>query len=478
MESRTSRRKKSRIIALCQIKPTPGDPQANIKNVISWMKRAAKSGADLALFGELVLQNGGDLSETVEGPALNTIAKAAKELDIAVIYGYSETEKGTRYVYNSLMFLDSRGKRVSNYRQAHPLPTVNETSEYTPGNALTVVDWDAGMKVGLGISADVCMAEYVRAMVKNGGAQLVVIAGGVDNDLLHEKTPSVVVPARALENHCYIAYVSLAGEKHVGMSRVCDPKAECLVSTTTREETMLIATIPLVATEKPSFDYDSLRRPELYNSVVAYEMEIPWGKVGADNVQHFFSHRALYYDHQMEGIYNGPQIAAHALAQSVEEKGGKVLDVAAGTGLVGEALLAEGFTNLVALDRSEEMLKCLRKKKVYEQIISGAFEEEAKKLSSGSFDSCVCVGAFLTSGFLNPEVTIEEMVRLVKKEGIVLLLWNATELLQPQCQAVNDSLKDTLENMVKSGSCKRIQEVHVPNYLKECEGSLCILQKA
>ena len=100
------------------------------------------------------------------------------------------------------------------------------------------------------------------------------------------------------------------------------------------------------------------------------------------------------------------------------------------------------------------------------------------KLPSGSFDSCVCVGAFLTSGFLNPEITIEEMVRLVKKDGVVLLLWNATELLQPQCQAVNDSLKDTLENMVKSGLCKRVQEVHVPNYLKDCEGALCILQKA
>lgn len=476
MDSRTSRKKKSRIIALCQIKPTPNDPQANIKNVISWMKKAAKSGADLALFGELVLHNGGDLSETQEGPTLNTIAKAAKELDIAVIYGYSESEKGTRY--NSLMFLDSRGKRVSNYRQAHPLPTVDETSGYTPGNALTVVDWDAGMKVGLGISADVCMAEYVRAMVNNGGAQLVVIASGVGNDPLCEKTPSVIVPSRALENRCYIAYVSLAGEKHVGMSRVCDPRAECLVSTTTKDETMLIATIPLNPAERPSFDYNSLRRPELYSSVVAYEMEIPWGKVGADNVQHFFSHRALYYDHQMKGIYNGPQIAAHALAQSVEAKSGKVLDVAAGTGLVGEALLAAGFTNLVALDRSEEMLKCLRKKKVYEQVISGAFEEEARKLSSGSFDNCVCVGAFLTSGFLNPEITIEEMVRLVKKDGIVLLLWNATELLQPQCQAVNDSLKDTLENMVKSGLCKRIQEVHVPNYLKDCEGALCILQKA
>ena len=465
---------KSRTIALCQINPIPGDSPRNISRVISWMRRAAKCGADLALFGELVIDDASDSSEIREGAT--AIAKAAKELRIAVIYGYSETEDTHRY--NSLIFFDSCGRRVANYRKVHVCsPLEGNPSVHSPGNALTVVDWDAEMRIGLGICEDVCVAEYVKAMVVNGGAQLIVIASGFDDNLLCEKTASVILPARAFENNCYIAYVSLAGEKHLGLSRVFNPNAECLASTTTKEEAMLIATIPLNAHEGVTLTDHFIHRPELYNSAVAYETEVPWKREETDTVQQFFHHRALYYDDQMKGIYNGPKIAAQALGRLAVEKSGKILDVAAGTGLVGQALVNEGFTDLVALDRSEEMLKCLSRKKVYSQLISGAFEEEAKKFPSESFDMCVCVGAFLTSGFLNPVIAVEEMVRLVKNKGIVLLLWNATELLKPQCQMTNDRLEEVLEAMVESGSCECVQQVRVPNYLEECEGILCILKK-
>jgi len=470
---------KSRSIALCQITPTRGDPQRTTSSIISWMQKAAKSGADLALFGELVIDDASDFSEVREGTTAAAISNAAKELHIAVIYGYSEIEDTHRY--NSLIFFDNCGECVANYRKVHVRSPVegNEgnPNKYTPGNALTVADWDAGMRIGLGICEDVCVAEYVKAMVMKGGAHLIVIASGIDDGILSQKTASVIVPARAFENRCYIAYVSLAGETHLGMSRVFNPSAECLVSTATKEEIMLKATIPLSAHEGVTFNDCFLHRPELYNDAVAYETELPWKREEAETVQQFFSHRAFYYDDQMKGIYNGPKIAAQALGQLAVEKSGKILDVAAGTGLVGQALVNEGFTELVALDRSEEMLRCLSKKKVYTQLISGAFEEEAKKFPNESFDMCVCVGAFLTSGFLNPVIAVEEMVRLVKNKGIVLLLWNATELLKPQCQVTSDRLEEVLETMVENGTCERVQQMRVPNYLEECEGALCILKK-
>lgn len=223
--------------------------------------------------------------------------------------------------------------------------------------------------------------------------------------------------------------------------------------------------------------YLSLRRPDPFNAVVAYETEVPWKREKPEHVQEFFKHRARYYDDQMDAIYNGPQIAARALAGLVAEKSKVVLDVAAGTGLVGKALFDKGFTNIVALDRSEEMLQRLSEKNIYTRKIVGAFEEEARKLPSESFHVCVCVGAFLTMGFLDPVVTVEEMTRLVEVEGFLLLLWNAMELEQPQCQATKENLGSVLEKVVNNGLCECIQHKVVPKYLGECEGSLCIMRK-
>ena len=94
-------------------------------------------------------------------------------------------------------------------------------------------------------------------MVKNGGAQLLVIATALGSGPDCEKSPLVLVPARALENRCYIAYVGLAGERYLGMSRVCSPLAQCLVSAKTKEETLLIATIPMNTFEGVPFHYYS-----------------------------------------------------------------------------------------------------------------------------------------------------------------------------------------------------------------------------
>ena len=477
MDAKQESSETKRTIALCQATPVPGDPRANTKKVITWMARAAKSGADIALFGELFLSdydlcNVHSLSEPQDGPAAVAIAKAAKDMGIAVIYGYSEVYND-RY-YNSLMFINSHGERLANYRKVHLWPT--ETRQYTQGNELTVVDWE-GLRVGMGICVDVCMYEYVGTMVVNGGAQLIVIANALVDGSLYEKSPRVLVPARALENRCYIAYVDLAGEKYLGMSRVCSPMAECLVAARTTEEVLLTTTIPLNTDKGVPFRYSPLRRPEMYNSTVAYETEVPWKRETRQGVQQLFKHRAQYYDKQMEGVYNGPTVAAQALATITNERNRKVLDVAAGTGLVGKAMSNEGFTNIIALDRSEEMLKYLAQKKVYSEVIRGEFEQEVRKIASESFHACVCVGAFLTAGFLNPFITVEEMIRVVEVGGFVLLLWNATELDEPQCEATRESLREVLDRVVKNELCECVQTVSVPNYLKECMGCLVIMRK-
>ena len=462
--------------AICQASPS-GNVAENVQKIIEWMKNAAKSGAEIALFGELFLSDYNlsdveSLSVPSDGVAAITIANAAKEIGIAVVFGYSEVADG-RY-YNSLMFIDKHGERIANYRKVHVWPT--EAGWYTPGDTTTVVDWE-GYRVGLGICADVCMHEYVSAMVLRGGAQMVIIINALVDGTCYVKTPLLLAPARAYENRCYIVYVDLAGERYEGMSRLYNPLGDCVVSACTHEEVLLTCTIPLYV--KVPYTYHTLRRPEVYSAVVSYETELPWRKRSREDVKQYFTKRACYYDKQMEYVYNGPSIAAHALAEIItgSNKSKKILDVAAGTGLVGKALSSEGFTNIIALDMSESMLEHLKQKKVYKDVILGEFEQEAKKIPCCTFYVCMCVGGFLTSGFLNPAVAVREMVRIAEKGGYVLLLWNATELENPQCTETQQHLEQALQEVTSGGLCQCIQRAQVSQYLQDCTGSLTILQK-
>ena len=103
MSSTNSRNKcDMKRLALCQISPVIGDIETNKLKIVDWMRKAASCGADLALFGELAttgceLEKLHQVSETKDGPTAEALATAARELKIAVIYGYSEVENNNFY---------------------------------------------------------------------------------------------------------------------------------------------------------------------------------------------------------------------------------------------------------------------------------------------------------------------------------------------------------------------------------------------
>ena len=56
-----------------------------------------------------------------------------------------------------------------------------------------------------------------------------------------------------------------------------------------------------------------------------------------------------------------------------DNKNIRILDVAAGTGIVGQVLNQLGFSDVDALDVSEKMLKKAREKNVYRNFIHGMY---------------------------------------------------------------------------------------------------------
>lgn len=91
----------------------------------------------------------------------------------------------------------------------------------------------------------------------------------------------------------------------------------------------------------------------------------------------------------------------------------KIIDVAAGTGLIGVELQKLGYTALHALDISQEMLKEAEKKHVYKKIICAALNDQRiPEIETGEYDALVCGGTMLT-GHIRSSALVE-MIRIVK----------------------------------------------------------------
>ncbi|MYE46692.1 MAG: class I SAM-dependent methyltransferase [Chloroflexi bacterium] len=124
------------------------------------------------------------------------------------------------------------------------------------------------------------------------------------------------------------------------------------------------------------------------------------------------------YDADLTALgYNAPRGGAELLATLVADKGARVLDAGAGTGMVGEELARAGFRRITALDMSPGMLAQAEQKAVYEELVVG---ELGKRLpfETGTFGGVTCIGV-LTIGHAPPE-TLDELVRVTAAGGPVV----------------------------------------------------------
>ena len=107
----------------------------------------------------------------------------------------------------------------------------------------------------------------------------------------------------------------------------------------------------------------------------------------------------------------------HSFMEKREFQQIRILDVAAGTGLVGQELSFLGYQNIDALDASKAMLTEADRKGVYKNIIEGYIGNDSLSIEQKSYDAIVCSGAF-TKGHL-PAAAMDEMIALVKQGGIL-----------------------------------------------------------
>ncbi|MBC7882075.1 MAG: carbon-nitrogen hydrolase family protein [Anaerolineae bacterium] len=218
-------------LAAYQGSGTSGDPGANLELMAEQAQVAANLGAELLIFPELFLSgyNIGDaawkLAEPLDGSSLKHACEIARNHHIALLFGYPEREGAQ--VYNSSVLIDSTGMQVSNYRKMHLFGS-EERRLFMPGDQFVLHTMN-GWQLGLLICFDIEFPESARALALQG-AQLLVIPTAITDTRIAE----ITIPARALENQLFIAYINRTGTEddltYSGKSCIVGPDGTVLAS--------------------------------------------------------------------------------------------------------------------------------------------------------------------------------------------------------------------------------------------------------
>ncbi|XP_071850124.1 methyltransferase-like protein 27 [Apostichopus japonicus] len=167
--------------------------------------------------------------------------------------------------------------------------------------------------------------------------------------------------------------------------------------------------------------------------------------------------------------YNGPSFVVSALSELTNRKDVSILDCGSGTGLIGEKLKSEGFTNISALDASQESLKLAAKKGVYKKLSCVEVGKKKMPFDDNEFDVLVASGCVLPT-HISPDA-LREWVSIVKPGGFILFSIRRVflELIEGEetyySKEFVEHLNQVLEELEKTKKAEVIFKRDCPNYL-------------
>ncbi|WP_375255559.1 carbon-nitrogen hydrolase family protein [Yoonia sp.] len=216
---------------------------AGTENRFCWLeqqlRQAATVNVDLVVFPELYMSgyNVGEAlhrcAEAQDGPFARRAGSLAKELGLAVAYGYPESDGNT--VYNAFIFIDDCGRTLANHRKT-VLPVGIEHDWFATGSTVPLFRFKNAV-IGMIICYECEFPEILRHLAL-GGAQIVLVAtaGGAD----WQQVPTCIVPSRAYENGIFMAYANYCGVENghgfCGLSCIVDPYGAVLARASQTED--------------------------------------------------------------------------------------------------------------------------------------------------------------------------------------------------------------------------------------------------
>lgn len=193
------------------------DKAANLSHYEALLESV--TGTDLILLPEMFQtgfsMNTKALAEKMEDSASISWLKVQANQRKAAFYTSLIIEENGKY-YNRGVFVEPTGS-VTTYDKRKLFGMAEESVHFTAGSGEVIVDY-LGWKINLQICYDLRFPENIRNGEVDGKPAydvLLYVANWPERRIHHWST---LVPARAIENQCYVAALNRVGEDHLGLT--------------------------------------------------------------------------------------------------------------------------------------------------------------------------------------------------------------------------------------------------------------------
>ncbi|WP_245920736.1 nitrilase-related carbon-nitrogen hydrolase [Melghirimyces profundicolus] len=211
-------------MAAVQMASVASDVGANRRKAKEKVCEAAEKGAEIICLPELWSTGYGLsreeyvwLAETVDGPTVAEFRFLAEKLKVTLILPFPEKEGKELYI--SAAVISKGGKVMGVHRKA--LLWGNEQAVFTPGEPVYRVWQTNGISFGVLICYDAEFPESARKLALQG-AELIFVPSVWSTTAEHRW--NIQLPARALDNTCFVMGVNTIGENICGKSTWINPR--------------------------------------------------------------------------------------------------------------------------------------------------------------------------------------------------------------------------------------------------------------
>jgi 5-aminopentanamidase len=258
-------------VALAQVCPMDGDKERNLGAAGAAVAAAAQAGAAVVVLPEYALtgfpaDRMRELAEPLDGPALSAFREMAVRNGVCLVAGLPRLGAvgEPAPIFDTTVVISPDGELLTVYDKTHLFD--RERGVFTPGAALQDPFVYRDIRFGVLCCFDIEFPEPARVLALRGAQCLLVPSAN-----MKPWGPShrAFVRARAIENHCWVAYAnavgSASGYEFEGQSCLVDPLGR-LRCDAGRQETVVWGDVDVALADEARAvgDYLTQRRPELY----------------------------------------------------------------------------------------------------------------------------------------------------------------------------------------------------------------------
>lgn len=173
----------------------------------------------------------------------------------------------------------------------------------------------------------------------------------------------------------------------------------------------------------------------------AYSLKTP-----KDNINLYKIWASSYDDDfAKKNDFRSPSLISNYFSQYSHNMDAPILDVGAGTGLIGEEMNANNKLELDAIDISPEMLQAAKLKNCYSKIIEADLTKKLN-IENDSYGAIVSAGTF-THGHIGPNA-LDELIRIVKPNGLFVITIHSKFFVKSNFKQKFNEIKDQITNPI------------------------------